>query len=393
MEIENNKRKYLLWTSSFHPRIGGLENSTKEYAHFIKKQGWDVQILTNRYPRSLPPCDYYDGLKIVRYLFLHGPFNAIRNHRLDLFFGWLIFKPLTLVRLILFFLKTRPKIVNLHFPSNQLFECYLLKIIFRFKLIISLHGNEVERMSTLKKSNLQYFFYNNLFNSSVLITLCSRYLLNEFLKTFPQKDSKKCLIVYNGVGELFLNQDLTTNKKNYAFTAARFVPKKGLKVLFKAFHQETDIPLLIAGGNLNDLNSLGLELKDGISLLGKLGQAKILNHLLLNKITIVPSIIEPYGIIIAEALCCGSPIVATNVGGISEVISLAKSGLNEVDKKVFNRYVKLVNPDCEAIRLGINEIIKNYISLKEYIKLIPKVRRQFYWPERLDEYHKALSRV
>ena len=65
MEITNNKKKYLLWTSSFHPKIGGLENSTKEYAHFIKKQGWDVQILTNRYPRSLSACDYNDGLKIV----------------------------------------------------------------------------------------------------------------------------------------------------------------------------------------------------------------------------------------------------------------------------------------------------------------------------------------
>ena len=391
MEITNNKKKYLLWTSSFHPKIGGLENSTKEYAHFIKKQGWDVQILTNRYPRSLPPCDYYDGLKIVRYLFLHGPFNAIRNNRLDLFFGWLIFKPLTLVRLILFFLKTRPKIVNLHFPGNQIFECYLLKLIFRFKLIISLHGNEVERMSTLKKNNLQYFFYYNLFKSSVLITSCSRYLLNEFQEAFPQKDSRKCLIVHNGVSELFLNQHLTANKKNYAFTAARFVPKKGLSLLFKIFQNYNDIPLLIAGGNKKELDQLELKLIKGISILGRLNPTDMAKQLSVSKATLIPSKIEPYGIIIAEAICCGSPVVTTNVNGIPEVIDLAKKGLSKEEKKVFNKFVKLVKPEKDAIRIGINEIIKNYGCLDEYLKLIPKVRKQFLWSKRLDKFHHVLS--
>ena len=48
-------------------------------------------------------------------------------------------------------------------------------------------------------------------------------------------------------------------------------------------------------------------------------------HLLL--ITIIPSLIEPYGIFVAEALCSGSPIVATNVGGIPEVVNIAKNKL------------------------------------------------------------------
>jgi len=86
MELNNKKSKYLLWTSSFFPRVGGLENASKEYALHMKKQGWDVHIITNRYPRSLPGKECLDGINIFRYFFFHAPLNYIRNRRPDLFF-------------------------------------------------------------------------------------------------------------------------------------------------------------------------------------------------------------------------------------------------------------------------------------------------------------------
>ena len=63
MELNSKKQNYLLWTTSFFPRIGGLENAAKEYACFMKKQGWHVKVITNRYPRSLPAKEYIDGIK------------------------------------------------------------------------------------------------------------------------------------------------------------------------------------------------------------------------------------------------------------------------------------------------------------------------------------------
>ena len=391
MELKNKKSKYLLWTSSFFPHVGGLENASKEFALHMKKQGWDVHIITNRYPRSLPGKECLDGINIFRYFFFHAPLNYIRNRRPDLFFAWLIMKPATLFKLIVYFFRTRPDVVNLHFPDQQLFECYLLKFMFRFKLIISLHGNEVERMGILKKKTLRYYFYEKLFKSAVLITGCSKYLLDEFQEIFPQKDSKKCFTVHNGVGELILTQNLTSQKKEHIFTAARFVPKKGLELLFEAFQKKTDDVLLIAGGNKKELEKLGLEIKNGISLLGKLSPAEMATQLAESKITIAPSIIEPYGIIVAEAICCGSPVVATNVGGIPEVIALAKKNLNSLEQGVFDGWVKLVDPEVPAIRAGIDILLKNFTGLDEYIKLVPKVRKQFSWSKRLNQYHNMLA--
>ena len=391
MELNNNKSKYLLWTSSFFPRVGGLENASKEYALHMKKQGWDVHIITNRYPRFMPGQECLNGIKIFRYFFFHTPLNYIRNRRPVLFFAWLIMKPVTLFKLLIHFFRTRPDVVNLHFPDQQLFECYLLKLMFRFKLIISLHGNEVERMDDLNKKSLRCYFYNKLFYSAEFITGCSQYLLKEFQEIFPQKDSGKCFTVHNGVGELYLTHNVTENKINHIFTAARFVPKKGFELLIEAFQKKTDNALLIAGGNKKELDELGFEIKNGISLLGKLSPAEMATQLAESKITVIPSITEPYGIIVAEAICCGSPIVATNVGGIPEVIALATEKLSPNEKENFNRWVKLVEPETGSIRAGLNKIMENYSDLEEYIKLIPKVRKQFSWSKRLNQFHNVLA--
>ena len=391
MELKIKKSKYLLWTSSFFPRVGGLENASKEYALHMKKQGWDVQIITNRYPRSLPGQECLDGIKIFRYFFFHSPLTYIRNRRPDLFFAWLIMKPVTLFKLLIHFFRTRPDVVNLHFPDQQLFECYLLKLMFRFKLIISLHGNEVERMDDLNKKSIRCYFYNKLFYSAEFITGCSQYLLDEFQKIFPQIESEKYFTIHNGVGELYLTQNITENKNNHIFSAARFVPKKGLKLLFEAFQQDTDFALLIAGGNENELEKLKLGIKNGISLLGELNPAYVAKQLAATKITVIPSITEPYGIIVAEAICCGSPVVATNVGGIPEVIALAKKNLNSIEQVVFDMWVKIVDPEVATIRSGIDSVLKNYSDLEEYINLIPNIRKQFYWSKRLDQYHNLLA--
>ena len=372
--------------------MGGLENATKEYALHMNKQGWDVHIITNRYPSSLPRQEYLDGIKIFRYFFFHSPLNYIRNRRLDLFFAWLIMKPVTLFKLIVHFFRTRPDLVNLHFPDQQLFECYLLKFMFRFKLIISLHGNEVERMCILKKRTLRYYFYEKLFYSVEYITGCSKYLLDEFQKIFPQIESGKYFTIHNGVGELYLTQNVTENKNNHIFSAARFVPKKGLKLIFEAFQQDTDFALLIAGGNENELESLKLEIKNGISLLGELNPADVAKQLAATKITVIPSITEPYGIIVAEAICCGSPVVATNVGGIPELLELAVKGMSIDEKSIFHEWVKLVEPNVSSIKNGIDTIINNENSIRKYLLLIPKIRSQFYWSTRLKKYNSLLEK-
>ena len=272
--------------------------------------------------------------------------------------------------------------MNLHFPDHQLLECYLLMLLFRFKLIISLHGNEVERMRTLSKKSLRYYLYNKLFKSAVNITGCSKFLVNELQTKFKGRYTNKYLPMYNGVSEVFLTKKLKLRKTDYIFCAARFVPKKGLDLIYETIRRITGNHLLIAGGGEKEFLSLGLKKMERIVLLGSLSQDQLAMHLADAKLTVIPSKEEPYGIAVAEAICSGSPVVATNVGGIPEVIAIATEKLSHQEKRIFNQWVKLVEPNVESIRSGIQNIKCNN-TIDDYINIIPKIRFQFHWGKRL----------
>jgi glycosyltransferase involved in cell wall biosynthesis len=264
-------------------------------------------------------------------------------------------------------------------------------LLFRFKLIISLHGNEVERMRTLTKRSIRYYLYNKLFTSAVKITGCSQHLLDQFHVLFPRLNRKKYMPLHNGVNGKYFEQPLFVNKNEYIFSAARFVPKKGFELLLGATQKFTGNQLLIAGGDENDFLTLGLKKREGLIFLGPLSRDELAKHLAVTKLTVVPSKIEPYGIIVAEAICCGSPVVATNIGGIPEVIALATKKLSQKEKGIFDRWVILVEPNVESIRNGIASLMNNNGSIEDYLTLVLKIRKQFSWSKRLNQFHNVLA--
>ena len=89
----------------------------------------------------------------------------------------------------------------------------------------------------------------------------------------------------------------------------------------------------------------------------------------------------------------GSPAVATNVGGIPEVIALATEKLSLNEKEIFDRCVKLVEPNSESIRNGIDTLLNNNSSIEYYINLVPKFRHNFLWSTRLYKFHTILAEL
>ena len=390
MGIKENK-SFLLWTPSYYPRFGGLESVTREYASFVKSRGWEVKIISNKYPLYLPKLEQIDNIDINRYLFLNRPINYLKNKRLDLFFAYFIIKPFTLFRLMFYFKKNKPNVVNVHFLDNQLIELVLLHLFLKFDLFVSLHGDEVERLSKIKKNSFRYILYLRIFNQSKYITFCSSYLLEKFTKTFNNFNKKKLLVVQNGINKKFIFSNLIEQKKEYVFSAARFVPKKGLSMLFDIFNSKTVNRLQVAGGRKNDVPNLASNISQNIIFLGVLNRKQIINKLKFAKLTIVPSIKEPYGIIVPEAICCGSPLVATNVGGIPEIINSIRNKLNKHEKKIFDYWVKLVEPDTQSIEIGVNSIIANTQPIKRYLELVENIRSEFLWDKKLQNFFYRLE--
>src|SRR5436189_3997673 len=55
-----------LFPSAFFPSLGGVEELSRQLAHELRERGHTVVILTNRWPRTLPRFEIFEGFSLYR---------------------------------------------------------------------------------------------------------------------------------------------------------------------------------------------------------------------------------------------------------------------------------------------------------------------------------------
>jgi glycosyltransferase involved in cell wall biosynthesis len=150
----------------------------------------------------------------------------------------------------------------------------------------------------------------------------------------------KLHLVYNGVvapsvPKEYVEQDYSCEKLQASTdrpvligTAARLVPAKGLSYLIEAMHLLTkrlgpQAALLLIYGDGPDRDVLqqqaaSLGLTDTVEFRGY--DPQVMNLMSQWDIFVLPSVIEPFGLVCAEAMAAGIPVIATNTGGLPEVL-------------------------------------------------------------------------
>ena len=154
----------------------------------------------------------------------------------------------------------------------------------------------------------------------------------------------------------------------HILTVGRLVPHKGHALLIKAIHFLSDnIPLsatIIGNGpQYAPLQKLLVDYKlhEKISILQKVNQEGLHNEFCRATIFIFPSLeikngVEGFGIVLLEAMAYKIPIIASNSGGISEVLAYGECGL-------------LVSPgDVFGLMNAIETIIYKRISISSMVK-------------------------
>lgn len=266
----------------------------------------------------------------------------------------------------------KPDILHAHYASS----CGLVAALSGFHpMIISVWGDDI--LVFPKKSPLHLLAIKKALLSADHITATSMTLARETEKIINGK--RRLTVIPFGVDtRLFSYVDRESKNTITIGTVRNLTPKYGIDVLIKAFgelcQERNDLRLKIVGDGpsrqyLQQLaNNLGIA--DKVEFVGKIPNDSVFDQMKAMDIFAIPSVGEgeTFGVAAVEAMATGLPVVASNIGGLPEVVENDVTGI-------------LTTPgDCESLRKALEFYILNRERrIKDGIMARKAVERKYDW--------------
>jgi glycosyltransferase involved in cell wall biosynthesis len=120
---------------------------------------------------------------------------------------------------------------------------------------------------------------------------------------------------------------------DYALFVGRLSPEKGLTTLIEAWERlPSAVPLVVAGdGPMRRELEIEVARKRvrGVQFAGRVGRNEVHDAMKKAAFVVVPSTWhEPFGLVVAEAFACGTPVLGARVGAIEEMLDDQVTGLH-----------------------------------------------------------------
>jgi glycosyltransferase involved in cell wall biosynthesis len=353
--------RVLMVTPTYYPIKGGAETVVHNLSIELSKRGVRTDILTFNMNQAWIPSwqgkiEKNDGVSIFKIPALNwfpmahsdritlginlipGRFRKLlKNYDIIHFHGGDLTFPL------FSYTFKKPKIFHLHgFPSNLYRRYFLARLIF--KNIADIYISLSKKMETqLVDIGIPNNKIRILHNGIDIKTFC------------PSKKKEDNLILFVG----------------------RITYDKGLHVLLKSLsYLRSKIHLVVIGPPAWDVEyfrKILLQMEDEnkkgvhtITYLGAQEHTNIIKWYQKASIFVLPSFEEAFAVVNLEALACGTAVISTYVGGVSEVVKHNKNGLliqpNNVIKLAEAVQYLLDNKDDRARfgRYGRNFVIENF---------------------------------
>jgi glycosyltransferase involved in cell wall biosynthesis len=253
----------------------------------------------------------------------------------------------------------KPDIIHVQHASFLVWVAEYIKAIYNIPFVVSVHGPDLnsalldKRLRTLTKNALTHaskIFPNSFDTKSRFLAIFGKTYMRKVRTIFPGVDLK----LYPRDKKIkIIDKKYHLKGKKLVIYVGRLDKEKGIEFLVRAAKDiQSEIYILGGGDYKKELENQIKELKlTNVHLVGYFGEANVqeLREFYQRAdVVVVPSTVkEALGLVILEAMACSTPVVASRIGGIPNIVKDCKTGF----------LVKPRNP--KEIADGVNKILKN----------------------------------
>lgn len=291
--------------------------------------------------------------------------------------------------------KYNPDIMHAHWMVPQGLIGVILKKIYKVPLIVTVHGSDLFPLKSFLSTKIQ----KSVLKDCDVCTVNSEATKNEIIRRFPELSNKLTIIPMGVDTKIFSKNNKIKNKfkqyenKKIILFVGRLNEQKGVEYLIKAIsivkHKFSNVLLLIIGegGYKHELKKLvsSLRLDENVEFLGAVEHNKIADYYNLADVFVLPSVTskigtEGLGLVLLEAMACGTCVIATPSGGIKSIVKDNENGLlvkerNEID--LANKMVKVLSD--KKLRDKLSENGRRYVKEKyDWRDIVRKFDKIYY---------------
>ena len=362
-----------------YPTFGGSGIVATELGKALSKKGHEIHFITYSEPVRLGELRkniFYHEVRTSDYpLFKFTPYEQVLTSKL--------------VDVVKF---ERLDLLHVHYAIPHASAAYMAQQILKdqgveIPFVTTLHGTDITLVG--KDPSFEPVI-NFSINKSNRVTAVSENLKKETFELFDIKNNIEvipnfiCLKEYKLDNNDYYKKRFAPNNEKVICHISNFRKVKRIEdviIAFEGISKEMDVKLLLVGdgperARLEQI-SRNSKFSKNIFFLGSLKSTKeVLN---ISDLFILPSSKESFGLSALEAMACGVPVIASDSGGIPEVISHGESGLlNSVGDtyQMTKNALKLLSNDSllerfktnayrHAMKFDIEVILPKYEKLYE----------------------------
>lgn len=271
-------------------------------------------------------------------------------------------------------------IIHSHYAIPHAVSAYLANQMNPVKTVVTTHGSDTHTLG--KHVSYQSTISLALRNSDI-VTSVSDFLARESEVVFGL-DEGSVRVIYDFINTEIFNPIDFNDKELSIVQASNFRSVKRIPMLIEIFSKiNEDFPdweLKLVGDGPELTTSVRItremNLQNQVKFLGI--RADIPDIFSRSSILISASEIESFGLTIAEAMSCGTPVIAPRVGGIPEVVNDGITGLlydsSDMEDAVDKLSRMMADHELRK-RMGINsrEQIKNKFSVQKIVSQYDKL--------------------